>query len=300
MKRIITDHLDKRLPANQNFLQYINEETRVYLIALCSALFPDSESKAYILSGITRTVNTNNFTTYSPGYVFYNDEIFYVQAFSMATNMEYERAYGLIVQTNVQNEEYKSGETLPAYEGRILVWDGNVSGPLSRESLIRRDFWDYSTENISVTSTPTTSTEAKVVTNNNLQAIIINLKINPAAETTTTGVRFPKPNSFRKNGLLGMGKVINKTLQKTFDVCVYGVPGYLMITRPYDPIPANQSNYITWENLWNYVNPNSGGVVIGQQDEEAFMGAGEEIIRAPSLSANAEVYLVVNLTHNRV
>ena len=52
MKRIIQDNLNKRLPANTNFLKYVDQEMHDNLINLCIAMYGDNAK--VILSGITR------------------------------------------------------------------------------------------------------------------------------------------------------------------------------------------------------------------------------------------------------
>jgi hypothetical protein len=70
MKTLITDYLQHRFPANGNFMSFISEEIHSNLIMLCESLYPDSEQRAYIISGCERTTSSNRINI-SRGVVFY-------------------------------------------------------------------------------------------------------------------------------------------------------------------------------------------------------------------------------------
>ena len=144
MKKLIPNYLQYRLPANENFLQYISEEMNAYLIALCNTLFPDSDNKAYIISGVKETYD-GFFFSYSAGVIFYKNEFLIVpEALKIygdyPAHLNYEiYEPGLILQTETINEEFADGNEHPAYEVRKLVWDKfcDVSGPLAYYKMVR-------------------------------------------------------------------------------------------------------------------------------------------------------------------
>ncbi|MCL2291241.1 MAG: hypothetical protein FWC34_11175, partial [Bacteroidetes bacterium] len=233
MKKLILDHLEHRLPANKAFMQYMNEEMHSNLIAFYSAFYPDSKNNAYILTGI-EGVTAGNMINYSQGYVFYNKEIFFVPAFSISALSGGERPHGFVVSTTIIYEEYKSGQTLPAYSESILVFSDNVpSGPLMLANLIRKS-WDipFSKMEISIPGSHLEKKEAQVITNGNTQRLLMHLQVLYAASGISTGVRFQ--SVFSKKGFIGFGKAINKTTQRTFDVCVYQIGNFTLIKRPWD------------------------------------------------------------------
>jgi len=80
MKRIIQDNLNKRLPANTNFLKYVDQEMHDNLINLCIAMYGDNAK--VILSGIQAT-SSGLHINYTSGYVFTNNELFFVNATSL-------------------------------------------------------------------------------------------------------------------------------------------------------------------------------------------------------------------------
>jgi len=289
MKKIILTYLTHRLPANKAFIQYIDEEMHTYLIALCSSLYSDSENNAYVLMGVQRSSN-GFIANYSQGFIFYNKEIFFVPAFSVNAATEFEHPYGLVVSTTIIDEEYQSGQTLPAYEEKTLVLSNNVSGPLLLTSLIRKN-WDipFSKFDIPTSGSYFEKKEAQMITDGNTQRLLIYLKILSAADGISTGVRFT--TMFTKKGLIGFGKIINKTTQKTFDVCVYQVGNFTIIKRPYDAEPTTQNDTISWGELWQYVN--SGGGTM--QENELGQGGG-----ADYTTVAADVTLYINITHERL
>ncbi|MCL2290815.1 MAG: hypothetical protein FWC34_08985, partial [Bacteroidetes bacterium] len=233
MKKLILDHLEHRLPANKAFLQYINEEMHSNLIALYSSFYPDSENNAYVLTGVQGTT-AGLMVNYSQGFVFYNKEILFVPAFSVSAISEGERPHGFNISTTIINEVYASGQTLPAYEERILVFSNNVpSGPLRLTSLIRKN-WDipFSKMEIPTPGNYLEKKEAQVITNGNTQRLLMHLQVLSAASDISTGVRFQ--SVFSKKGFIGFGKAINKTTQRTFDVCVYQIGNFTLIKRPWD------------------------------------------------------------------
>jgi len=195
MKSIVTDYLQHKFPANGNFLQYISDEMHTNLIMLCESLYPDSENNAYILSGLDRT-SSGSITHYSSGIVFYNKEIFYVPAYSHPTPPTLEYA-GLELLTDVLEEEYASGDMLPAYKDRNLAWVKKGTGSLSLENLIRRgcDIYD-----IEYTGSLFAKQEYRVISNHTTQTLTIHVTLLPAAITSTAGARLSVPGLERYDG----------------------------------------------------------------------------------------------------
>ena len=120
MKRIIQDHLAKRLPANTNFLKYVDKETHDNLINLCIGLFGDNAK--VILSGCQLSGITGGIAQFSPGVVFVSNELFYVDGLTMPTEQEEgEARLGFIIKSTVESETFKDGITYPAYMENKLI-----------------------------------------------------------------------------------------------------------------------------------------------------------------------------------
>lgn len=307
MKKIVKNHLNKRFPANQNFLQYIDEEMRSYLIALCASFYPDSENNAYILSGVEMR-NDNETVSCSQGYVFYNNEIFFVPAFTVS---DFGRSAGLAVQTNTYLEEYGSGETLPAFEEKIMIYAGAAPLPLQFYALIRKNWnFELSENEINVSGAYLQKKEGKVILGMSTQMLLLHLQVLPTAANINTGVSFYTP-ALIKYGLLGFGKVVNKSTHKTYDVAVYKVGDYILIKRPWDDAPVNTGNVLKWSELWQYVNPpihagEEGAVVVMSGGGDPIAGGdspeigGEVGVSDIGNPADTDVFLYLNLTHERV
>ena len=265
MKTLITDYLQHRLPANQNFLLYINEEMNSYLKAYCSSLYPDSDSKAYVLFGCERTGNVNTIN-YSSGLVFYKGELFHTPTFSHSAISD--NSPGFILQKNVINEEYANGQSFPTYESNILVWNNYVYNELAFGSLLRREF---SIKELITLSTLYEIKEAKTVNNNSTQTLILRLKLQNAAIASNFNATVT--TNFTKSGFIGFGKMMNRTTGYSCDICVYQIGATTVFTRPSDPEPTVVNNALPkWSDICAYSN-----FVSGQ-----------------------DVMLYVNLTHERV
>ena len=269
MKKIIPDYLHHRLPANKNFLQYVDEEMHNYLIALCASLYPNSETKAYILWGCVRTASLN-VVNYSQGVIFYNNEMFFVPSFSHSSIGDY--SPGLVFQTEEVTEEYGSGDTLPAYKVGKLTWGLQVFDMLSFDSLIRVDF--YKRDILNNTSTFFTKKGAKEIANCSTQTIIIHLKL--LHNTSGTNTTIALPSEFSKIGFLGYAKVANKTSGGVFDLLVYKISGTIVFTLPSGNEITNSSQLnayaLKWSELYQHINFQPGD----------------------------DVTLYINLTHERV
>jgi hypothetical protein len=304
MKNIILTHLQHKLPANQNFLQFINEEMHNNLIAVCNNVYPGSSNRAYVLSGLDISTGDGNIN-YSQGYIFYNNEIFFVPSFSHPNSFN-PGQYGLIIQTIVSNETYKSGQILPAYEERRLILQSGSSmpDPLKLQNLIYKKF-DTGISEIQINSTFLQNLGSRIVTNMHTQTLIMYIRILSEANSISSVARIYAPGMI-KYGFLGMGKAINKTTQNTYDLCIYYSAGYIIIRRPYDS-DISPTQETTWGNIWQYVNsPIANGE--STEEPEPIVGVGGGIgvgggVEEPNIGlistppANAEVYLSINLTH---
>ena len=302
MKKIITTNLNKRFPANENFLQYIDTETRNYLIALLSSLHPDSDNRAYILAGL-EPAYAPNLITFSQGFVFYQNEIFFVPAFNIARDALF-LSEGLAIQTNITTDTYGSGQILPAFENRILVYTNAATYNL-RFIRLKRKNWDFESleEEIIANAPYLVKKDAKVVQSIDTQMLLMHLQILPSAATINTGISFLE-ETFSKFGLIGLGKIINKTTHKNYDVCVYRVANRILIKRPYDAEPATTSNTLKWSELWSYANPISEEEAAGRIISGGEVGSGAEPgepVEEPAAPPQGTdpLVLYVNLTHKK-
>ncbi|MDR0206051.1 MAG: hypothetical protein LBI45_02175 [Bacteroidales bacterium] len=257
MKKLITDYLQHRLPANSNFLQYISGEMHSNLIMLCESLYPDSENNAYILSGCERTINAG-IVNYSSGIVFYNKEIFLVSPYSHPTGST---SYGLILQTTFQTEEYGSGDELPAYQVKVLNWGSVSSGALKFENMIRKDCYSY---DINYSGTVLAKKEYKVISNHSTQTLTIHMKLLNSAITSTGWVTFSAPG-FEKKGFLGMGYVVNRANGQVYNVCIYLYGKTILVARTTDPEPTGgviPVGLIKWNELCQYIGFQNGNEAV--------------------------------------
>jgi hypothetical protein len=133
MKRINLDHLNQRLPADKNFVEFVNSAATENIIALCKSLFPDD--KAIILYGIEKTT-----TGYSAGAIYYGGEIFSVAAFLRSGGGIQPSSY--CIREITTKVTYMSGDLLPGYiERRIFpIYPGDndeINAALNFTKLIR-------------------------------------------------------------------------------------------------------------------------------------------------------------------
>jgi hypothetical protein len=214
---------------------------------------------------------------YTQGYIFHNSEIFFVPAFSFLYSI-LPQNYGLEVKSAIISEKYGSGQIYPAYDEKLLIFTTDTGSPevLKLNNLIYRKIDSFLTE-IGITEYFLQKIDAKVITNINLQTLIINIRMLSGTGAVTTAARI-YGYQIQKNDFLGTGKIINNISKETLDISIYRVGAYLIILRPYDPAPATTNDTITWQELWNY----------------SFAGYDGPV---PS---NIQVYLSVNLTHEKI
>jgi hypothetical protein len=260
MKSIATDYLQHRLPANQRFIQHINEEIS-YLTMYLSTLFPNSESNAYVLSGVEFTISGG----ITEGVVFYNHEIYRIRAYPPPHTPIDQNTVGLKQDERITNEEYGNGSLLPAYKEKRLLWADNVttSDPLQFNNLIR------SVREITPFGLGTAKREAKIITNGFMQSMIIHVKLfwqinTPLPATLQTG--------FSKQGFLGYGKIINHTKQNATDIAVYQFGDTTALTLAgYDEIMS-----VSGAERW------------------------QKILAAVDFASRDDTTLYINVTHERV
>jgi len=253
MKNLILDYLSARLPANQNFLQYVSEEMNKNLIIYLSAICPDSENKAYVLSGCEQT-NINLFVYISKGVVFYNNEIYFVPQHSR--DALYNLTTILNITTSVMNEEYGSGESLPAYEIKKMAWQTigastiptGTNPPLLFANLVRRD---VSVKDISIGLPKIDKKEAKIVNNGITQTLILQLQLLDTAIGATDKISIS--TGFQKTGFLGYGKISNLVGQQTKDVCIYQIGTSTIVTLPHTAAPTTTNEAVTLGALCQYI-----------------------------------------------
>jgi hypothetical protein len=220
MKKIIQDFIPRGFPANENFLQFLNEELHNDLLMLCRSLYPDSENKAYVLSGaeviIDGIISEPTFSEFSQGIIYYNNEIFFVPYQKVYTGGTHN--YGLIEQENIYQEKFEDGIMHDAYRERKLIWTGNaITGALLYNNLLRRDFVKRQITNFEGMITPI---EAKVILNNTTETLMAYLRLSYIDSQTLPLAQFE--TGIKKQGFLGIGKVSNTAFDGvSADVFVY-------------------------------------------------------------------------------
>jgi len=123
MKKINLQHLNQRLPADSNFIEFVNSAAAENIIALCKSLFPNN--RAYVLYGLEKDNSPIKFTA---GAIYYNGEIYFVDAFTILfstpvfINMlgDYTSLVNFCIREVVTNATYLSGDDLPAYIERKM------------------------------------------------------------------------------------------------------------------------------------------------------------------------------------
>ena len=251
MKNLLKTYLQHKLPANENLLNYFDEQMNTYLLAYCSSIYPDSDSKAYVLYGCERGAKLGT-VYYSEGLVFYKNALFFTPSHSYSSVSDYEP--GFILTQQIITEEYANGSTLPAYSESTLVWNNHVAGELAFSNLVRREF---SMKEITATSTFFEKKEAKIINGNWTQNLILKLKLQNAAISSNSTAIYA--TDFTKTGFLGFGKIMNRTTGQALDVCVYQINSYTIFTRPSDPEQTLvNSSLPKWSDLCAYINMQSG------------------------------------------
>ena len=167
MKRIIQDNLNKRLPANTNFLKYVDQEMHDNLINLCIAMYGDNAK--VILSGIQAT-SSGLHINYTSGYVFTNNELFFVNATSLDLIGIY--GHGFVIETTEESEVFKDGNSYPAYRKNSLILTTGAFHDITGNSI--SDFKRIRNEEINFTPNAITGVQvlnAKQVFTHNLLTI---------------------------------------------------------------------------------------------------------------------------------
>jgi hypothetical protein len=268
MKSIVTDYLQHRLPANENFIKHLNGEMNTYLTLYLATLFPDSGNKAYILSGLEREVVGSNIN-FSEGVIFYDNEIFYVTGANFNTSMtQIPPQPGFVKQTTFGSEEYGNGTVLNAYENRQLAWSGSVDffSPLYYDNMIRKDCFKRELE----FSKNIIKKEGKIIPNHSSQSMIIHVKLSNTMIASQTLAIFD--TGFAKNGFLGYGKVTNHTKQQTCDIAVYQFGELTALTLQGYHLINSELEAMEWGKISSSVEFDSGD----------------------------EVFLYINVVHERV
>lgn len=230
MKKLILSNLGFKLPANQNFLQYVSEEMHNNVIALCASMFTDT-TKAYVLSGCKRTIS-DTLLSITSGVIYYQNELFFVPSFITLTSgligeggLPSTPAVILKISTNHIIETY--GDSIPrnAYEIRSMVWTTDLELPaISYEDLVRVDVGI--SEALAGSKTFTTL-EGKVIKNFFTQTLIIHLKAQNSAIGNNSHLTIE--SDFSKEGFLGYGTIENRTKQISQTVTVSCTDGEIAI-----------------------------------------------------------------------
>jgi len=254
MKKIVVDFLTRGFPANENFLNFLNEELHNNLLLLCQSLYPDSVNKAYVLYGMQESIGTN-ITSISQGVIFYNNEIFLVPPYSYGTG-EQRGGHGLIINTLETDDKFGDGLMHVAYRERSLAWSPSVSGALLYDNLVRRE---YVKQEISFNS-GFTKYEGKVISNGATETLLVNAKLN-----NPTGSNYPAAEfgtNISKQGFLGTGKVSNASKGgDSIDVFVYQEGSKTRIS-PYAHTPGAQLFIPSVYAFITYVNGQNNDVML--------------------------------------
>ena len=107
MKQINLENLHLRLPADSNFIEFVNSAAKDNIIALCRSLFPGD--RAFVLYGLENPSSPLAFTV---GAIYYKGEIYFVDAFNYMNTV----SLSFCIREVVTKVTYMlSGEELPAY-----------------------------------------------------------------------------------------------------------------------------------------------------------------------------------------
>jgi len=238
MKKLILSNLGYKLPANQNFLQYVSEEMHNNIIALCASMFTDT-TKAYVLSGCKRTIS-DTLISITSGVVYYQKELFFVPSFTALTSNPSlpgtPSGIILVAATSFINETYGDNVPRNAYEVKTMSWTTDLQFPsFSYEDLIRVD---VEISEVNYPGKVFTALEGKVVKNFFTQTLILHLKAN--APAGSSGSPLIIESDFSKDGLLGYGIIENRTKWVSRPVTVSCTDGAITIWAYTTDLPINK------------------------------------------------------------
>jgi len=262
MKSIILDYLQYRLPANRNFLEYVSGEMHTNLIILCQTLFPNSDTNAYVLTGCEHIITASGGGIGKDRHTITEGVIFYKNILSTVSEFSFDGVLSqaiLISKSVIINEEYKSGNTLPAYREELLEWNifQSPTAGVGYNSLIMADYYGKDI-NLGF-STEYTKFEASLIASGFCQTLILRVRLNNNAMSSNTRVVFP--TGYAKQGFIGYGKVVNHYNKQAVDVCVYQIGESTVITRITNNPPISSSGAVTFQELSNDVNFTGNDIV---------------------------------------